>query len=85
MIGTTVSFWEYDRKGEMTKFEGVVEDRFVDPDERFPRTSLAVRMWDGSVQTPYEDECRETSPAEFGPEYEAWLDEQADRHEMEVV
>lgn len=59
MIGTTVSFWEYDRKGEMTKFVGKVEAVFTDPEERYARPSCTVRMADGSCQTPYVDECRE--------------------------
>lgn len=76
MIGSKVSFWEYDQAGDMTKYVGVVLDRFVDPDERHHRPSLAVQMDDGSVQTPYEDECSETDETET-------YEEKADRFEYE--
>lgn len=59
MVGSRVRFTEYNNSGVLTQYEGVVTDRFTDPDERFARPSLSVRMDDGSIQTPYEDECRE--------------------------
>jgi hypothetical protein len=98
MIGSVVSFWEYDRQGEMTLFTGVVLDEFRDPEERYARDSLAVRMDDGSVQTPYSDECRVlVDPADVDDDdglerelqmevdagYEEGLAEQADRDEWQ--
>lgn len=57
-----VSFWEYDRRGEMTLFKGVVTSEFTDPEDYRP--SYNVRLDDDCAEypnqhmTPYVCECR---------------------------
>lgn len=69
-VGQTVTFWEYDQAGEMTKYAGKVLDRFVDPEEKYCRPSLVVQLPSGDCMTPYEDECREEEQGLI-EEYEA--------------